>query len=95
MLCLPETTEAEPTEGKQAFEAEKRAKNEERRRQRQTEDIEGQIETLEQEIEEKEQQLLDPELYGDYTKASELNEELEAHREKLDMLMEEWTELQT
>ncbi|HEU5139496.1 MAG TPA: ABC-F family ATP-binding cassette domain-containing protein [Bacillales bacterium] len=91
----PEAVEAEPSEGKQAFEAEKRAKNEERRRQRRIEDIEGQIETLETDIEEKEQQLLDPEVFGDHEKAGELNEELEANREKLEMLMEEWTELQT
>ncbi|HET7578762.1 MAG TPA: ABC-F family ATP-binding cassette domain-containing protein [Bacillales bacterium] len=88
------SAEPAPSEGKQAFEAEKKAKNEERRRQRQIEEIEGQIEALEKQIEEKEQRLLDPEIYEDHEKAAELNTEIEEDRQKLDDLMEEWTELQ-
>lgn len=85
--------EGQLSEGKQAFEAEKKAKNEERRRQRKIENIEKQIERLEQAIEEKEQRLLDPEVYEDHQKANKLNKEIENDRKQLDDLMEEWTEL--
>jgi ATP-binding cassette subfamily F protein 3 len=88
-----EKTDA-PSEGKQAFEAEKKAKNEERRKLRRIEELEAEIDEVEQAIEEKEKRLLEPEIYEDHEKASELNDEIAADRKQAESLMEEWTELQ-
>ncbi|GGH83381.1 ATP-binding cassette subfamily F protein 3 [Pullulanibacillus pueri] len=91
-VALPEK---ERTEGRHAFEEDKRAKKEERRRQRRIEELEEHIESIEQSISEKEEQLLNPEIYSDHDKARELNDEIVIAKEQLDTLMDEWTSLQT
>ena len=46
-------------------------------------------------IEEVEQQLSKPEIFQDYEKSQELNQQLEATNNELETLLEEWEGLQT
>jgi len=82
------------TDGKLAFEEEKKAKREERRKQRLIEEIEQRIEVLEEQIEKNQAHLLDPEIYNDRDKAQTINETLITSRQEVEQLMEEWTTLQ-
>jgi len=82
------------TDGKLAFEEEKKAKREERRKQRLIKEIEKHIEALEEQIEKNEDRLLDPEIYNDLDKAREINEIIITSRQEVEQLMEEWTALQ-
>lgn len=79
---------------KHAFLQDKEAKRKERQRLRRIEEIEKAIEQLELSIAEKEKDLCDPEVYQDHARVSEINSEIEKQKEELDLLMEEWTELE-
>ncbi|MCT8136590.1 ABC-F type ribosomal protection protein [Anaerobacillus sp. CMMVII] len=79
---------------KQSFLQDKEAKRKERQRQRRLEEIEQAIEKLELELAGKEAALCDPDVYQDHTRVSQLNSEIEAHKQELDGLMEEWSELE-
>ncbi|MFC4620551.1 ABC-F family ATP-binding cassette domain-containing protein [Camelliibacillus cellulosilyticus] len=81
--------------GKTSFEQEKANKQTRRRRERRIEELERDIETLEQAIQEKERRLLDPAIYSDHEKAQEINESLSIEKAKRDVLIEEWTNLQS
>ncbi|MGV3488243.1 MAG: ATP-binding cassette domain-containing protein, partial [Tuberibacillus sp.] len=76
---------------KESYEETKRAKQEERKRQRRIEELEKEIESLEEIIQDLEQKLIDPEIYTDHEKASEINDELNHKRDQLDQYIEEWT----
>lgn len=76
-----------------SYEEEKRARREERTRQRKLEQLETDIANLEQQIALHEQQLSDPEIFQDYVKLQEINEELQQYRSELDELYAEWEAL--
>ncbi|RSD20749.1 ribosomal protection-like ABC-F family protein [Mesobacillus subterraneus] len=78
---------------KTSYQQDKEAKKLERQRKRRMEEVEATIEQLEQEVAEYEELLCKPEIFQDHEKASELNNKIEAAKEKLDELMEEWAEL--
>ena len=78
---------------KSSYQQDKEAKKLERQRQRRMEEVEATIEQLELEVAEYEEMLCDPGVFQDHEKAGELNNKIEAAKEKLDELMEEWTEL--
>lgn len=78
---------------KTSYQQDKEAKKLERQRKRRMEEVEARIEQLELEVAEYEELLCDPEIFQDHEKAGEINSKIEAAKEKLDELMEEWTEL--
>lgn len=79
---------------KQTFLQDKEAKRKERQRQRRLEEIEQAIEKLELSIAEKEEALCDPDVYQDHNQVVQLNTEIEQQKQDLDVLMEEWSELE-
>ncbi|WP_226647581.1 ABC-F family ATP-binding cassette domain-containing protein [Mesobacillus subterraneus] len=78
---------------KTSYQQDKEAKKLERQRKRRMEEVEAKIEQLELEVAEYEELLCDPEIFQDHEKAGEINSKIEAAKETLDELMEEWTEL--
>lgn len=78
---------------KTSYQQDKEAKKLERQRKRRMEEVETKIEQLELEVAEYEELLCDPEVFQDHEKAGEINSKIETAKEKLDELMEEWTEL--
>lgn len=87
-------TATEPArQDKTSYQQDKETKKLERQRKRRMEEVEAMIEQLELEVAEYEEQLCDPEVFQDHEKALDINNKIEAAKEKLDELMEEWTEL--
>jgi ATP-binding cassette, subfamily F, member 3 len=82
------------THQKQSHKIDKEAKKLERQRKRRVEDIEAHMEILEGIIEEQEELLCDPDIFQDHEKVQEINNKLNASKEELDELLEEWTELE-
>ncbi|WP_079504162.1 ABC-F family ATP-binding cassette domain-containing protein [Mesobacillus jeotgali] len=78
---------------KTSYQQDKEAKKLERQRKRRMEEVEALIDKLETEVAEYEELLCDPEVFQDHEKAGEINSKIEAAKETLDELMEEWTEL--
>jgi ATP-binding cassette, subfamily F, member 3 len=78
---------------KTSYQQDKEAKKLERQRKRRMEEVEALIDKLEIEVAEYEELLCDPEVFQDHEKAGEIHSKIEASKEKLDELMEEWTEL--
>ncbi|MFN7253370.1 MAG: ABC-F family ATP-binding cassette domain-containing protein [Anaerobacillus sp.] len=85
-------TDEQPS--KQAFLQDKEAKRKERQQKRRLEEIEVEIEKLELSIAGKQEALCDPDVYHDHNKVSQLNIEIEQHKQELDTLMDEWAELE-
>ncbi|MFE8703975.1 ABC-F family ATP-binding cassette domain-containing protein [Cytobacillus sp. FJAT-54145] len=75
------------------YQQDKEAKKLERQRKRRIEELEDLIANLEVEIEQYEELLCQPEVFQDHEKVLEINQKNENAKEKLDQLMEEWTEL--
>jgi ATP-binding cassette, subfamily F, member 3 len=78
---------------KTSYQQDKEAKKLERQRKRRMEEVEAWIDKLETEVAEYEELLCVPEVFQDHEKAGEINSKIETAKEKLDELMEEWTEL--
>ncbi|MGA9226598.1 MAG: ABC-F family ATP-binding cassette domain-containing protein [Mesobacillus sp.] len=78
---------------KNSYQQDKESKKLERQRKRRMEEVEAAIEQLELEVAEYEELLCDPEIFQDHEKAADINSKIETAKEKLDVLMEEWTEL--
>jgi len=78
---------------KNSYQQDKESKKLERQRKRRMEEVEAAIEQLELEVAEYEELLCDPEIFQDHEKAADINSKIEIAKEKLDVLMEEWTEL--
>ncbi|CAM4116037.1 ABC-F family ATP-binding cassette domain-containing protein [Mesobacillus thioparans] len=78
---------------KTSYQQDKEAKKLERQRKRRMEEVEALIDKLEAEVAEYEELLCDPEVFQNHEKAGEINSKIESAKEKLDELMEEWTEL--
>lgn len=79
---------------KTRFELDKDAKRKERQRQRRIQEIEDEITKLEELITKNEDLLCDPEVFQDFEKSGELNDEIEQCNETLEKLLEEWELLQ-
>ncbi|MBT2681691.1 ABC-F family ATP-binding cassette domain-containing protein [Bacillus sp. ISL-35] len=87
-------TISEPVkQDKTSYQQDKEAKKLERQRKRRMEEVEALIDKLESEVAEYEELLCDPEIFQDHEKAGEINSKIETAKDKLDELMEEWTEL--
>jgi ATP-binding cassette subfamily F protein 3 len=82
------------TASKNKFVLDKEAKKAERKKRRRIEEIEQTIEQKEAALSEKEALLLQPDIFQDYEKAHAINQEIEQLKAEIDLLMEEWTELQ-
>ncbi|MGX1984104.1 ATP-binding cassette subfamily F protein 3 [Thermolongibacillus altinsuensis] len=80
---------------KVSYEQEKEAKKLERQRKRKIEEIENEIEQLEKEIANNEEQLCDPAIYHDHEKVREINDTINQLKQKLELLIEQWENLQT
>ncbi len=78
---------------KQTYEQKKEAQRKARQQKRKIQEIEQLIEQLEEAIEAKEEQLCQPDVFEDHEQTLKINNQLEEKREKLDLLMEEWTTL--
>ncbi|MEH7887013.1 ABC-F family ATP-binding cassette domain-containing protein [Bacillus sp. JJ1609] len=78
---------------KNSYQQDKESKKLERQRKRRMEEVEAAIEQLELEVAEYEELLCDPEVFQDHEKAADINSKIETAKDKLDVLMEEWTEL--
>ena len=90
---LPDPAEQEKApKDELSYEAQKKRRNENSRLKKQVKKYEEEIARLETEIEELENRLLDPEVFNDYTKSAELNEELIKKNEALEHVMNAWAE---
>lgn len=78
---------------KTTYQQDKEAKKLERQRKRRLEEIEELIEELEGNIEKNEQLLCEPEVFQDHERVFEITKDNEQAKEKLEALLEEWTEL--
>lgn len=78
---------------KSNYQQDKETKRLERQRKRRLEEIEVLIEELENSIEQNEHLLCEPEIFQDHEKVLEITKDNEAAKEKLEHLLEEWTEL--
>ncbi len=78
---------------KTSYIIDKEAKKAERQRKRRIEEIEIEMEKLETEIQEYNQILCDPEVFQNHEKVLNLQTKLEEAQTALDLLLEEWTEL--
>jgi ATP-binding cassette, subfamily F, member 3 len=78
---------------KSSYQQDKEAKKLERQRKRRMEEVEATIEQLELEVAQYEELLCDPEVFQDHEKAADLTNKIENAKEKLEELLEEWTEL--
>ncbi|KUP04320.1 multidrug ABC transporter ATP-binding protein [Bacillus coahuilensis m2-6] len=79
---------------KQSFYQDKEAKKLERQRLRRLEEVEARIEELEVAIATNEEALCDPEVFQDHEAVQKLIDEINAYKQEVDDLMEEWTTLQ-
>ncbi|NEY21697.1 ABC-F family ATP-binding cassette domain-containing protein [Bacillus ginsengihumi] len=79
---------------KNAHKIDKEAKKLERQRKRKLEEIETKIDLLEKEVTEKETALTNPNIFQDHQKMLELTNEMNALKEQIEVLMEEWAELE-
>ncbi|MDV7766638.1 ABC-F family ATP-binding cassette domain-containing protein [Peribacillus sp. CSMR9] len=76
------------------YKIDKEAKKAERQRKRRIEEIEAAMELLETEINEYNEHLCDPNVFQDHEKVMEVQTKLDEAQEKLDLLLEEWAELE-
>ncbi|MFJ8247870.1 ABC-F family ATP-binding cassette domain-containing protein [Peribacillus asahii] len=88
-----QSKQPEQVTDKNSYIIDKEAKKAERQRKRRIEEIEGEIEKLEAEIEECNQLLCDSEVFQNHEKVIEIQTKLEQAQAALDLLLEEWTEL--
>ncbi|MFX3624050.1 MAG: ribosomal protection-like ABC-F family protein [Ectobacillus sp.] len=96
---LEEVIQQKPAKQQEATEKrgyleEKERKKQERQRARKIEELEQAIMELEEKIAYFEEQLCLPEIYQDYEKVQEINNEKQVLQDKLDSYMEQWEELQ-
>jgi ATP-binding cassette, subfamily F, member 3 len=87
------TSHQQEKQEKTSYQQDKEAKKLERQRKRRLEEIEELIEKLEGTIEENEQLLCEPEVFQNHEKVLEITKDNEQAKEKLESLLEEWTEL--
>ena len=78
---------------KTSYIIDKEAKKAERQRQRRIEELEIEMEKLEAHIQEYNQLLCDPEVFQNHEKVLEIQTKLDQAQIDLDVLLEEWTEL--
>ena len=78
---------------KSAYQQDKETKKLERQRKRRMEEVEASIEELELSLSHYEEQLCDPAIFQDHEKTSDIHTKIENIKEKLEVLMQEWTEL--
>ncbi|RID82965.1 ABC transporter ATP-binding protein [Peribacillus asahii] len=88
-----QSKQSEQVTDKNSYIIDKEAKKAERQRKRRIEEIEGEIEKLEAEIEECNQLLCDSEVFQNHEKVIEIQTKLEQAQAALDLLLEEWAEL--
>ncbi|MDH4619685.1 ATP-binding cassette domain-containing protein [Brevibacillus sp. AY1] len=78
---------------KSSYELDKEAKRRERQRQRRLEEIEETIQMRETAISKWEEELCLPEVYSDHMQAKERNDQIQAAKEELELLYDEWSQL--
>ncbi|MDF2683523.1 MAG: multidrug transporter ATP-binding protein [Brevibacillus sp.] len=78
---------------KTSYELDKEAKRRERQRMRRLEEIEATIQKREADIVKWEEELCLPEIYSDHVQAKERNDLIQAAREELEQLYDEWSSL--
>jgi len=88
-----QSKQPEQVTDKNSYIIDKEAKKAERQRKRRIEEIEGEIEKLETEIEKCNQLLCDSEVFQNHEKVIEIQTKLEQAQAVLDLLLEEWAEL--
>ncbi|MFS8652401.1 MAG: ABC transporter C-terminal domain-containing protein, partial [Caldibacillus sp.] len=96
-LAKKESTHHENTaipDEKLNYERQKEIARIKRRYIRRIEEIQDEIEKLESMIEEKQNLLLQPEVYMDYQEAGKINSIIEEAKRKIDILLDEWLELE-
>ncbi|GEB35724.1 MULTISPECIES: ABC-F family ATP-binding cassette domain-containing protein [Brevibacillus] len=86
------TTTAAQAE-KSSYELDKEAKRRERQRQRRLEEIEATIQKREADIVKWEEELCLPEIYSDHMQAKERNDLIQAAKQELEQLYDEWSSL--
>ncbi len=88
-----QSKQQEQNTDKTSYIIDKEAKKAERQRKRRIEEIEIEMEKLETDIQEYNQILCDPEVFQNHEKVLNLQTKLEEAQTALDLLLEEWTEL--
>lgn len=87
-------TQPEQPTDKTTYVMDKEAKKAERQRKRRIEEIEMEIEKLEADIQEWNELLCDPEVFQDHEKVLDIQTKLTKTQSDLDLLLEEWAELE-
>src|SRR5690606_6237161 len=77
----------------QSYEVEKQQKRAERNKQRKLESLEAEIAELEEGVAQWEEKLTDPEIFNDYIRIQEIQEEIAARKKQLDSCYEQWEQL--
>ena len=88
-----QSKQQEQNTDKTSYIIDKEAKKAERQRKRRIEEIEIEMEKLETDIQEYNQILCDPEVFQNHEKVLSIQTKLEEAQTALDLLLEEWTEL--
>ncbi|MFD2114833.1 ABC-F family ATP-binding cassette domain-containing protein [Paenibacillus yanchengensis] len=89
----PSTTAQSANKSLNQFEADKQLKREQRNRQRKLEQAEAAIAELEQTIAELELELTNPDIFQDYVKIQQLQQQIDDNQLQLTTVMEEWEQL--
>lgn len=89
----PIMSTASPSAQTNSYEADKQAKREERSRQRKIEQLEASISQLEESIAELQIQLTNPEIFHDYVKIQEIQQEIDKQQAELTSCLEQWEAL--
>lgn len=89
MQALPKQADT----GAASYEAEKQAKREERNRQRRLEQCEQQIAQLEGELSALEQRMAEPDIFQNFEKVQEIDQQMSSVKDKLQELYDEWAAL--
>ncbi|MEN1969471.1 ABC-F family ATP-binding cassette domain-containing protein [Lentibacillus sp. N15] len=76
------------------YQQEKKRLSEQRKTERRITELETTIEQLEEDLVNLEHQMTEPEIYQDHEKALDLTKQTSALKERMEQLMEEWTDLQ-
>ncbi|RYG71640.1 ABC-F type ribosomal protection protein [Lentibacillus lipolyticus] len=93
-LKQSEETSSAQEQRKTQFHENKQEQRERRKIERRIRELEEMIEQHETELAVLEQKMAEPDIYEDHEKALQMTDETDQLREKIDTLMEEWTELQ-
>jgi len=93
LLLDEKTTEHNVSKGKQSFQEQKEKQKEVRKLKRKIEELEEQTLLIDENISNWEKEMVNPEVLNDHIRLNELNQSIEAAKEKEEKLLEKWEQL--